>query len=302
MAFRMKLDVLLASFRTAPMLLDGPTGTELERRGYRTSLPLWTALAVKEAPTLLRAVHDDYVRAGADILTACTFRTNRYTLAKQGLGRDAVTLTRESVAIARQSASAAARPVLVAGCIAPLEDCYRPELTPDDAALASAHAAHVEALVLAGVDLLLVETMPTLREARIATRAAIATGLAVMTSLLVGPDRTMFDGTRLAQAFEELAELAVNCGPMNWCTQAIEDLAATRRCFGAYANSGAPSPTFGFTPAALDVDGYARCAAAWIGAGASLVGGCCGTGPDHIAALRRILDGARTSACDRSAS
>ena len=101
------------------LLLDGPTGTELERRGYRTRLPLWTATVCVDAPDLLRAIHLDYVAAGADIVTACTFRTSHHTLSKAGYGRDAPGLTQAAVRIAREASDSAGRTLLVAGSMAP---------------------------------------------------------------------------------------------------------------------------------------------------------------------------------------
>jgi S-methylmethionine-dependent homocysteine/selenocysteine methylase len=240
-------------------------------------------------------VHDDYVRAGADILTACTFRTNRYTLARRGLAHEAGSLTREMVAMARRSAELGHKAVLVAGSIAPLQDCYYPERTPDDSTLAREHAAHAESLAIAGADLLLVETMPTLREASCAARAAAATGLPVIVSLLVGAGRRMQDGTALPDALGILAQhrvalLSVNCGPPSWCSEAMQDLRESGCRFGAYANSSTPDGSFGHMPQPIGVQDYAQAVGGWLRAGASLVGGCCGTGPAHIQALRRQID------------
>ena len=291
----MDRDSLSARLANGPLLLDGPTGTELERRGYRTTLPLWTALAVRQAPDTLGDVHDDYVRAGADILTASTFRTNRYTLAKLGLATEACSLTRESVAIARRSAACAHKPVLIAGSVAPLEDCYRPERTPDERTLQREHSAQVESLATCGVDLLLVETMPTLREAQVAAGAAVAAGLPVIVSFVVRSGRRLLGGRALAEALEsiaqlEVAALSVNCAAPECCSEAMQDLASCGRRFGAYANCSTPAATFGNAPSQLEVAQYARTVAGWLRAGASVVGGCCGTGPRHIEALRTLID------------
>jgi S-methylmethionine-dependent homocysteine/selenocysteine methylase len=287
-----------ARLNHGPLLLDGPTGTELERRGYATSLPLWTALAARQVPALLASLHHDYVRAGADILTACTFRTSRYTLDKAGLRAEAPFLTHESVDLAR---AAAGTRVLVAGSIAPLEDCYHPERTPQTRVLEREHAKHAENLARAGVDLLLVETMPTAREAEVATRAAVATGKAVITSLLAGAGRTLYDGTPLGSVVQKLARttiglIAVNCAPPAWCTEALPALAECGLAFGCYANSSRPDGSFGREPEGIDAGAYAEEARGWLDRGASLVGGCCGTGPAHIEALRQLLDGRKEQA------
>ncbi len=280
---------------SSPWLLDGPTGTELERRGYATSLPLWTALAVRDCPELLRAVHRDYLVAGADVITACTFRTSRHSLAKAGLAREARALTREAVALARDAAAHASRPAWVAGSIAPLEDCYAPARTPPQNVLRREHAMHAEALVDAGADLLLIETMPTLRESLVAARAASATGLPFVVSWIVRDGARLLDGTRIEECVDAIlrtspALLSVNCASVQACSDAIPLLARAGVPFGAYANSGAPDGPFGFAPAPLDAQHYTAAVREWLRAGATMAGGCCGTEPSHIAGLRALLD------------
>lgn len=280
------------------LLLDGPTGTELERRGFETALPLWTATAPRLAPDLLLQIHGDYVDAGADILTACTFRTTHHTLSNAGYDDDPRELTSLAVDIAKNAAKKANRTVLVAGSMAPLEDCYAPERTPDAATLAQEHLAHAQALLAAGVDLILVETMPTAKEALAASRAATTAArgrVPVIVSLLARPGRQLFDGSALSTALAALADspvelVAVNCCSTDACTQAMQDLRSTGRLFGAYANAHQPDSTFGQAPASLDVAGYGRGVEAWLDFGATFVGGCCGTGPEHIAHLRKVID------------
>src|SRR5574342_1176370 len=100
-----------------PLLLDGATGTELNRRGVNTDLPLWSARALLEAPDVLGQIHLDYVRAGAELITANTFRTHRRSLARAGLGDEAERLTRLAVSLARDAVRAAqpGRACFVAG-------------------------------------------------------------------------------------------------------------------------------------------------------------------------------------------
>ena len=149
--------------RGAPLLLDGATGTELERRGVATPLPLWSAPALFEAPEVLAAIHSDYAAAGVEVLTANTFRTQRRTLARGGWGDRAEQATQRAVEIARGAATRAAARPFVVGSAPPLEDCYRPDLVPDAESLAREHAEHAIHLAGAGVDAALVETMNTVR-------------------------------------------------------------------------------------------------------------------------------------------
>lgn len=283
--------------------MDGPTGTELERRGFGTTLPLWTATAPRLAPDLLRDIHADYVDAGADILTACTFRTTHHTLSTAGYDDDPRELTSLAVDIARKATKKSNRRVLVAGSMAPLEDCYAPDRTPDAATLAQEHLANAQTLLAAGVDLILVETMPTAREALAASRAATTAAhgrVPVIVSLLARPGQQLFDGSALSTAVAALTDLpveliAVNCCSTDACTQAMRDLRSTGRPFGAYANAHQPDGTFGQVSAPFDVAAYGRSVEGWLDAGATLVGGCCGTRPEHIAHLRKLIDGRAAS-------
>jgi S-methylmethionine-dependent homocysteine/selenocysteine methylase len=312
------------------LILDGATGTELTRRGVDTTLPLWSAGALIHAPDVVRAIHADYVRAGAQIVTANTFRTHRRSLAKGGLGDRARELTHLAVQLVRDAIQQASLParqhVFVAGSIAPLEDCYSPHLVPPDAELAAEHAEMARHLAEAGVDLLLVETMNTIREARLAAEAARAIGLPLMVSFVCaaaaqsssaarsapgrdgsargatgqavdpGEGACLLSGERMLDAVRAVEPLApaaimVNCAPVALIDDLLRSLrAATDRPIGAYGNVGHVDDRAGWTLThAVTPEQYASAARGWRDLGASIVGGCCGTTPDHIAALAAAL-------------
>ncbi len=132
------------------LLLDGATGTELNRRGVDTGLPLWSAnaLTTDTGLNVLRQIHVDYLNAGADVLTANTFRTHRRALA--GKGHDARELTRRAVATAQEAVAQFGKPAQVAGSVAPLEDCYRPDLVPTDDECRDEHSERIQHLEEAG--------------------------------------------------------------------------------------------------------------------------------------------------------
>lgn len=283
-----------------PLLLDGATGTELNRRGVDTTLPLWSARALITAQDVLTAVHADYASAGADILTADTFRTNRRTLDRAGFGTEVRSLTARAIELARAGArrGAPGREVWVAGSLAPVEDCYSPELTPPDHELVAEHTELAQALAAGGADLILVETMPTIREARIAAQAALATGLPVLVGFCCRTDHRLFSGetvTDAAQALQQLgvAGLMINCTPSRTIRWPLAELrvAAPGTPLGAYANIGHTDDIVGWTDTGdVSPTEYAGLGLDWLGLGARLVGGCCGTRPAHIAALRAALD------------
>ncbi len=280
-----------------PLVLDGATGTELERRGVPSALPLWSAHALLAAPEECLRIHEEYAQAGAVALTANTFRTQRRPLARAGLGERAAELTRTAVELARRAARAApaGAPVWVLGSAPPLEDCFRPDLVPDAASLAREHAEHARNLAAAGVDAILAETMNSAREALAAARAARGVGLPVLVSFVCGPGAALLSGEPLALALarlapEEPAALLVNCLPPSAVEPCLGPLSASGLPFGVYPNLGAPAPgASGGRSEELSPEELARRAESWVRAGARLVGGCCGTQPAHIRAIASRL-------------
>lgn len=279
------------------LVLDGATGTELERRQVPTSLPLWSAHALIQAPDLVAAIHADYAAAGADILTANTFRTQRRTLARGGWGDRAGELTSLAVELARRAALpfAGERRVHVVGSAPTLEDCYRPDLVPDDAALRREHAEHAEHLAEAGVDAILVETMNTVREAAAALRAARATGLPALLSFVCWNGARLLSGEPLcdglAAALPEMpAAVLVNCLPPSNVAACLPVLRDSAFPFGVYPNLGAPVGEAGRERSEeCEPTAFAELAVKWRAAGARILGGCCGTTPTHIHALAQRL-------------
>ena len=213
------------------LVLDGATGTELERRGAAAALPLWSARALIEAPELVAAIHRDYVDAGADVITANTFRTQRRTLERGGAGERAEELTRSAVEIARRAAREGAtdREVFVVGSVPPLEDCFRPDLVPTEHELAREHAEHAEHLAAAGVDGILIETMNTGREALAALRAARATGLPSLVSFVCWEGAQLLSDESLQSTLDRIASARPDAVLVNACPRRTPQ-PASRSC------------------------------------------------------------------------
>ena len=281
-----------------PLLLDSAMGTELQRRDASTTLPLWSARVLLEDPEMVWTVHGDDAAAGAEILTANTFRTHARTLAKAGLGERSAELSALAIRLANQAASLPGREIFVAGSLSPLEDCYRPDLAPDQRDVEREQSAQARFLAEAGVDLILAETHNSVREARAAGEAAKATGLPFVVSLVTDGEGRLLSGETIEDAAKGLEALSptalgINCVP---AARVLHDLAilaaaAPGRPLAAYGNLGLPADGAGWAfDEELDPEAYADLARSWVEAGARIVGGCCGTTPAHTRALRERLD------------
>lgn len=293
-----KRAALVSRLARGAVVLDGAMGTELERRGACGTAPLWSAAALDQAPQSVAAIHREYVAAGAEIVVANTFRTNPRTLNRLGCTGEGPRLCRLALELARAATTGADRPTWVAASVAPVEDCYQPALVPNEAALQREHGEFAEWLAAAGADVLWIETMGTVREAAVAARAARAVGLPFAASFVLSEAGRLLGGESLSAAvaavepLEPLA-LGVNCIPPTGIDQVLPALRAlTDRPLSVYGHIGNTHPLPGWsygqqaTPMA-----YARHALAWLAAGATILGGCCGTTAAHIAAVAAAVRG-----------
>lgn len=269
-------------------VLDGPIGSLLAARGVPTPPPAWSASALITAPEEVARIHADYAAAGATVHTANTFRTKR-----RQSGPTWRDLTRLALSIVRASVPTGH---LVAGSLSPLEDCYRPDLSPSNPR--PEHREMARALAEEGADLILCETFPHVGEALIAVEEAVSTGLPVWVAFTAGPEGALLTPREMAIGAREavkrgVSAVLVNCTPAARTLPFVERLADSGVPFGAYANAGdvgdVPEDFNRSVGDKAAETRYLDFARTWIAAGATLVGSCCGTGPGHIAALRHHL-------------
>jgi len=281
------------------LILDGATGTELNRRNVDTGLPLWSANALlnDHDANILQQIHEDYLRAGADIITTNTFRTHRRALAPSGNADRALELTRRAVDIARAAIVSvnSDAPKFIAASISTLEDCYRPDLVPSDEELLDEHSDRVLHLVECGVDLILIETINTIREAVVMAKLATATGTPVVVSFVCDREGKILSGETLTEAANQLlplgiAAIGVNCGPTPNLAKPLAELATVcGKDFPliAYGNIGYADEEVGWVNTdSENPNTYCEHATHWP---VKIVGGCCGTTPQHIVELRSAL-------------
>ena len=284
-------------------LLDGGMGQELLRRSANPPSPLWSAQVLMDEPEIVKAVHLDYINAGARVITL-----NSYSITPERLERDGdpsmfQTLQAKAISIAKSACAKSGENVSIAGCLPPLGGSYRPDVAPDfDTSLTIYR--RVVAEQRDHVDLFLCETLASVSEVRAATSAACESGVLVWTAMTVVDG----DGTKLrsGEPLEEgiaaakdagASAVLVNCSWPESLTQSIPLLAKFGPPFGAYANGFTsvdqlvPGGTVAKLEARSDLgpEAYAKHAISWADAGAKIVGGCCETGPAHIAELAHQL-------------
>ncbi|MBT9246785.1 homocysteine S-methyltransferase family protein [Gemmobacter fulvus] len=283
-------------------ILDGGMGRELERIGAPFRQPEWSALALMEAPEMVRQVHDGYIRAGAQVIT-----TNSYALVPFHIGEDRFRAEGEQLAalagrLAREAADAATG-VTVAGSLPPVFGSYRPDLFRDD--IAQDYLSVLVRGLAPHVDVWLAETQSSLAEARAAAAAVSGTGKPLWLSFTLRDEDLPTEGTvpqlRSGEPVAEAARLAQSLGAeamlFNCAMPEVmaPALAAARVAvpglrLGVYANAfgdsqdedGAANEVVSTIRDDLDPHSYCLWADRWTAQGATIIGGCCGIGTDHI--------------------
>ncbi|NND32171.1 MAG: homocysteine S-methyltransferase family protein [Saprospiraceae bacterium] len=282
-------------------LLDGAVGTELERRGFQTSLPFWTAFAAVESPQLLKDIHLDYLQAGADIITANTFRISRYLFEKADQLSDFLPTLHKTSELVTACQVDSRRP-LIAASLAPLEDCYRPDLVPSRKTLQSYHRMQIEALCQFKFDFILAETINSGIEAEIICSACQEMDVALIVSLVTNGKGQLLSGERLDEVLQEItryspAAISLNCRST---TDLGNDAVILEQHYegikGIYANAPGSHQSAGIwkiLPHANHIlDDFTR---RLLSMDIRIIGGCCGTNPTLIKAIGRVLGNSESS-------
>lgn len=291
-------------------ILDGGMGRLLERLGAPFRLPEWSALSLIEAPDYVSRAHQAYVDSGADIITTNSYGLVPHMLGEQRFAADGRALADRAGRLARQVADGAGRRILVAGSLPPPFESYRPER------FQAGEAPRIIESLVAGlrphVDVWLIETQSSTVEAFAALSAVIGDGKPVYVSYTLKDEdgRTGPPELRSGEPVEDAVRKTLaagahgvffNCSQPEVMSEAVRAARkatadpATPVFIGVYANAFAPEPPSD-TPYAgisdirpdLGPENYLKWIERWLADGASVVGGCCGIGPEHIDAIRQF--------------
>ncbi|TFW36098.1 homocysteine S-methyltransferase family protein [Pseudomonas putida] len=292
------------------VILDGGMGRELQRSGAPFRQPEWSALALSEAPEAVVGVHAAFIDAGAQVITSNSYAVVPFHIGEERFAAEGRQLAHIAGQLARHAADSGAHPVRVAGSLPPLFGSYRPDLFQPE------RVAEVLTPLLQGlaphVDLWLAETQSSVAEVRAIQSHLPADGRPFWVSFTLQDEDVdevprLRSGEPVAEAIEAAVTLGVaavlfNCSQPEVIGAAIDVARSVIErhnaeiAIGAYANAFPPQPkeataNDGLDELREDLDppGYLAWAKDWRARGASMVGGCCGIGPEHIAELKRNL-------------
>lgn len=296
-------------------ILDGGMGRELQRRGAPFRQPEWSALAMMEAPEIVKEVHKDFIRCGAGVITTNSYALVPFHIGEQCFRNRGRELAAAAGRVARQAVEETGTNTRIAGSIPPLFGSYRADLYQPD------RVAEIATPLIEGlapyVDLWLCETQSLLAEA-VSIRALIDRlddgRKPVWISFTLEDEEAageplLRSGEAVVEAVEAIAALDVEAILFNCCQPEVigaavqvtrETLAAKGAAMqiGAYGNAFAPQPKTATANEGLDdiradltPASYLAWAEQWRQQGVTLIGGCCGIGPEHIALLKEKLGG-----------
>nr|WP_321836845.1 homocysteine S-methyltransferase family protein [Pseudomonas sp. V3/3/4/13] len=292
------------------VILDGGMGRELQRCGAPFRQPEWSALALSEAPQVVVAVHTAFIESGAQVITSNSYAVVPFHIGEERFANEGLKLASIAGQLARTAADASAHPVKVAGSLPPLFGSYRPDLFQPE------RVAEVLTPLLQGlgahVDLWLAETQSSLAEVQAIHAHLPSDGKPFWVSFTLQDEDVdgvprLRSGETVAEAIEVGAKMGVaallfNCSQPEVIGAAVDVAQSIIKRLGAdiaigvYANAFPPQPkeataNDGLDELREDLDplGYLQWAKDWQQRGASMIGGCCGIGPEHIAELKRSL-------------
>ena len=289
---------LWEQLKLRPLVGDGAMGTLLFARGVGIAQCL--EALVMERPTLIASIHEEYARAGADILTTHTFGANRLRLAQYGFADQVGAFNQAAVHLAQSARDVTARDLWIAGNVGPVGL----SVAWEDAAIAelvvAAYSEQISGLVEAGVDMLIFETFSDLVELSIAVRTAQhLCALPIIASMSYGADGRTLAGQSVEMVMARLTAagvdvLGANCsvGPAQMLTTLKQmRQAAPLAHLSVSPNAGLPvADETGQMHYPIEAMEFATYVDKYIVSGAHIMGGCCGTTPEYTAAMRAVVD------------
>ena len=282
-----------------PLIMDGAMGTELMRRGIELPLPLWSSMSNIDQFDQVMNIHKDYIDAGSDILTTNTFRTTPRTFIKAGYSQNESEIISErccNMAIEAAKHAVKKENTLIAGSVAPLEDCYEPLHFPGKEIAKKEFQLIIDRIIRKGVDILLFETMGNYEEIESVLQVSNHVDIQRWLSIVLKNKNSILDGTELKKVVElanknKIDMVLINCTPVNIILEALDIFLGYRKGkWGVYPNAGENMPTKdGEFVSKLDDESFCKAIQDYITLGASVVGSCCGSTPNTVRKISNMI-------------
>jgi methionine synthase I (cobalamin-dependent) len=290
-------------FNDKYVILDGAIGTEILRRDVS-----WADHQNLSRPDVIRALHEDYITAGADVITTNTFQLTRRAILNHfkdeahmnhigapGIGDKAPKQLRAAVELCKEARRNKGKSnVAIAGAITTLEWCFRPDMAPTADQAVTEYRETVDVLKDVGADLILLETMNNTAETATAVKVCNEAGIPVWTAFVCDNHGDLLNGEPVEKTVDVLQPLKpdvimLNCAPPTDIDAGMTRLVphSNRIATGAYPHIGRFNPPEWMFTDEYPPDRYVQFCEKWANLGARVLGGCCGTTPDHIAALAK---------------
>ncbi|MFL2983278.1 MAG: homocysteine S-methyltransferase family protein [Candidatus Neomarinimicrobiota bacterium] len=280
-----------------PLILDGAMGTELQNRGVKVPLPLWSANANIDHRQIVMDIHKDYIDAGSNFITTNTFRSTAWTYRKAGYGKiKSVELAKLSLYNAVECAQkTATNSVKIVGSITSVEDCYTPSLFPGKSIAEDTYGYSIEWLLDAGVDIILFETMGNIQEIRCGLEMIKDFAIPVWLSIIMKDDFHLLDGTSLQDVCELITNYKLHCVLTN-CNYVDKIIKSADSIIKLWDGQWGAYPNLGYNDyeneyfSIIDLYNFKRSITTLIEYQPNVIGLCCGSTPKHIIELKKLLN------------
>jgi len=279
-----------------PLLLDGAMGTELIVRGLKLPLPLWSADANLSHPEIVTKIHQDYIDAGADIITTNTFRTTSWTYRKIGHSKKMAKIkAKESLDRAIECAQKVKGSIRIAGSITTIDDCYKPEMYPGDSIANDHYSEIIDQMINNGLDLLLFETMGNLNEISVILNILQSHSIETWFSLIFQDNNYLLDGNSLEDVIDLIKSKKIKT-LLNNCNQLNSNLSGIHIIKNKWRNNWGIYPNLGISDYSNDyfrrVDRtiFLEKINSILIMEPDLIGLCCGSNIEDIKILKKIIE------------
>jgi heptosyltransferase-2 len=274
-----------------PLILDGAMGSILQEKKLTSNKRVWSAKANDDSINEVITLHKDYIRAGADIITTNTFRTNPYSLISSGV-TDVVGSVLKAVDLAKRARGRAA--VLIAGSNPPVEDCYQVDRTISQKDLEWNHKVHIDALMESGCDFIMNETQSHFDEIKFISKYCGENHIPFVMNFFFLDKPKLLSGENLTDAIEYVIKyhplaIGFNCVTFEALENAVKRLKPELN-WGFYLNCGSGQLTDKTIDCAISPIEYVKKAKPYLKYTPSFIGSCCGSTPEHTKKIKHLID------------